>query len=151
MKILLTAIAPRRARSKSEATDRLLTDYIDRCARYTPCESQTFEDEAAFLDWLGRQSGRGPAYAVLLDSRGQQYSSEEFAGRLANVRDGATQRLVLAIGPPDGWSAAALQRANLLLSLGRITLPHQLARVVVAEQVYRGLTILAGHPYHSGH
>lgn len=151
MKILLTAIAPRRSRSKSEATDRLLSDYIERCARYTPCESQIFEDEFSFLNWLGRQSGRGAAYTVLLDSRGQQLSSEEFAGKLGDLRDRGTQRLLLAIGPADGWSAAALKGADLLFSLGRITLPHQLARVVLAEQVYRGLTILAGHPYHSGH
>lgn len=151
MRIVLTAIAPRRNRSKSEATDRLLTDYIERCSRYLPCESQIFDDESAFWDWLGRQSGRGPIYAVLLDSRGKQLSSEEFAARLGSLRDGGTQRLVLGIGPADGWSAEALQRADLLLSLGRMTLPHQLARVVLAEQVYRGLTILAGHPYHSGH
>lgn len=151
MRILFTAIAPRRNRSKSEATDRLLTDYIERCSRYLSCESQTFDDETAFLDWLNRQSGRGPAHAVLLDSRGKQFSSEEFATRLGALRDGGTQRLVLGIGPADGWSAAALQRADLLLSLGKMTLPHQLARVVLAEQVYRGLTILAGHPYHSGH
>jgi len=151
MKIALAAIAPRRNRSKSEATDRLLTDYIERCSRYVPCESQIFDDEIAFWDWLGRQSGRGPAFTVLLDSRGNQLTSEEFATRLGHLRDGGTQRLVLGIGPADGWSAAALQRADLLLSLGKMTLPHQLARVVLAEQVYRGLTILAGHPYHSGH
>lgn len=92
-----------------------------------------------------------PAVAILLDSRGQQLSSEEFAQRLGDLRDGATQRLVIAVGPADGWSATALQRASLLFSLGKITLPHQLARVIVAEQVYRALTILAGHPYHSGH
>lgn len=151
MKILLTAIAPRRIRTKSEATDRLLADYIERCGRYVPCESQTFEDEASFLDWLARQTMRLPAYAILLDSRGQQFTSEEFAARFGQVRDGGHQRVVLAVGPADGWSAAALQRASLLFSLGKITLPHQLARVVAAEQVYRALTILAGHPYHSGH
>jgi len=151
MKIILTAIAPRRARSKSEATDRLLADYIERSSRYLPCEAQIFDDEFAFLAWLSHQSGRSPVHAILLDSRGQQLSSEEFAGRLGNLRDGGTQRLVLAIGPADGWSSAALEQAGLLFSLGRITLPHQLARVVLAEQVYRGLTILAGHPYHSGH
>jgi len=151
MKIILTAIAPRRARSKSEATDRLLADYIERSSRYLPCEAQIFDDEFAFLAWLSHQSGRSPVHAILLDSRGQQLSSEEFAARLGNLRDGGTQRLVLAIGPADGWSSAALEQASLLFSLGRITLPHQLARVVLAEQVYRGLTILAGHPYHSGH
>jgi 23S rRNA (pseudouridine1915-N3)-methyltransferase len=151
MKITLAAVAPRRNRTKSEATDRLLADYIERAARYLPCDSQLFDSEADVLQWLERQSGRSPAYAVLLDSRGQQYSSEEFATHLGRIRDEGTQRLVLAIGPADGWSPAARQRANLLFSLGRITLPHQLARVVLAEQVYRALTILAGHPYHSGH
>lgn len=129
----------------------MLADYIERSARYSPCESQLFDSEQALLDWLDRHPSRTAAYAILLDSRGQQYSSEEFAGHLGRLRDDGTQRLVLAIGPADGWSAAARQRANLLLSLGRMTLPHQLARVVLAEQVYRALTILAGHPYHSGH
>ena len=58
--------------------------------------------------------------------------------------------LVLGIGPADGWSAA-LKRADLSLAFGRITLPHELAAVVAAEQIYRALTILAGHPYHTGH
>ena len=151
MKITLAAIAPRRTRSKSEATDRLLADYIERAARYIPCESQLFESEAAVLDWLDRQPGRTAAYAILLDSRGQQYTSEEFSAQLARIRDEGVQRLVMAVGPADGWSPAARQRANLLFSFGRMTLPHQLARVVLAEQVYRALTILAGHPYHSGH
>jgi len=151
MKITFAAIAPRRTRSKSEATDRLFTDYIERAGRYIPCESELFDSEAAFLGWLDRQPGRTSAYAILLDSRGQQYSSDEFAALLGRIRDEGTQRLVFAIGPADGWSAAARQRANLLFSFGRLTLPHQLARVVLAEQVYRALTILAGHPYHSGH
>ena len=151
MKITLAAIAPRRTRSKSEASDRLIADYIERATRYVPCDSELFDSEAAILDWLDRQSGRTPAYAILLDSRGQQYSSDEFAAHLGRIRDEGVQRLVLAIGPADGWSPAAHQRANLLFSFGRMTLPHRLARVVLAEQVYRALTILAGHPYHSGH
>jgi 23S rRNA (pseudouridine1915-N3)-methyltransferase len=151
MKITLAAISPRRTRSKSDAIERLLAEYIERAAHYSPCESQIFESEAAFLNWLDRQRGRTSAYAILLDNRGQQYTSEEFSAQLGRIRDEGAQRLVLAIGPADGWSAATRERANLLLSLGWITLPHQLARVVIAEQVYRALTILAGHPYHSGH
>jgi 23S rRNA (pseudouridine1915-N3)-methyltransferase len=151
MKITLAAVAPRRARSKSEASDRLIADYIERATRYVPCESELFESETAVLEWLDRQSGRTPAYAILLDSRGQQYTSDEFAAQLGRVRDEGIQRMLLAIGPADGWSPAARQRANLLFSFGRMTLPHQLARVVLAEQVYRALTILAGHPYHCGH
>jgi 23S rRNA (pseudouridine1915-N3)-methyltransferase len=151
MKMSLAAIVPRRSGLKSEATDRLLADYVERAGRYAPCESQVFESERALLEWLDRSPGRSPAQAILLDSRGQSLSSEEFAAHIGRLRDEGMQRLVLAVGPADGWSAAARQRANLLFSLGRVTLPHQLARVVAAEQVYRALTILAGHPYHSGH
>jgi 23S rRNA (pseudouridine1915-N3)-methyltransferase len=151
MKITLAAIAPRRTRSKSDATDRLLADYVERAARYVPCDSQLFDSEAEILDWLARQPGRTSAYAILLDSRGQQYTSEEFSAQIGRVRDGGTQRLVLAIGPADGWSVEARRRADLLVSFSRLTLPHQLARVVLAEQVYRALTILARHPYHTGH
>ncbi|MCU1323123.1 MAG: hypothetical protein JWM43_2772 [Acidobacteriaceae bacterium] len=151
MKITLTAILPKSSRTKAEATDRLLTDYVARTARYLSCVSQAFDTEAALLDWLDQQPGRVRAYAILLDSRGQQFTSEEFAARLGRLRDDGTQRLVLGIGPADGWSARARERADLLFSLGRLTLPHQLARVVLAEQVYRAATILVGHPYHSGH
>jgi 23S rRNA (pseudouridine1915-N3)-methyltransferase len=151
MKITLAATLPRRSRSKAEPTDRLLADYIERIAHYLPCDSQLFDNEAAVLDSIDRQPGRPAAFAILLDSRGQQLSSEEFSTRIGTLRDSGAQRLLFAIGPADGWSPAARERANLLLSLGRMTLPHQLARVVLAEQVYRALTILAGHPYHSGH
>ena len=151
MKINLAAIIPRRARTKAEATDRLLADYIERASRYTPCSSQLFDSELLLLEWLQRQSGRAPAYAVLLDSRGRVFSSEDFAAQISRLRDSGTQNLVFAVGPADGWSVSARTRANLLLSFGPMTLPHQLARVVLAEQVYRALTIIAGHPYHSGH
>jgi 23S rRNA (pseudouridine1915-N3)-methyltransferase len=62
-----------------------------------------------------------------------------------------SQELIFAIGPADGWTAAALEKAQQTLSLGRITLPHELARVVLAEQLYRAFTILNNHPYHGGH
>ena len=103
------------------------------------------------IEWLDRHQRRSPVYVILLDSRGKQLSSEEFSAELGHLRDTGVQRLMFAVGPADGWSLAGRQRAHLLLSLGRITLPHQLARVVLAEQVYRALTILAGHPYHLGH
>ena len=151
MKITLAAILPRASRSKAEATDRLLADYVTRTSRYLPCAVELFDTEAALLDWLNLQPGRVRAYAILLDSLGQQYTSEDFAARIGRLRDEGTQRLVLAVGPADGWSPKARVRADLLFSLGRLTLPHQLARVVLAEQVYRAATILAGHPYHSGH
>jgi 23S rRNA (pseudouridine1915-N3)-methyltransferase len=126
-------------------------DYVTRIGRYIPCESKVFESERDVLNWLNRQNGRAPTHVILLDSRGKQLSSEELAGMIERLRDSGTQRLVFAIGPPDGWSKVAHDRADLTLSFGRITLPHQLARVVLAEQLYRAFTILAKHPYHSGH
>jgi 23S rRNA (pseudouridine1915-N3)-methyltransferase len=151
LSVTLSAILPRSTGAKNKTFAPLLDDYTTRLARYAPTETQLLETEAAFLEWLDKQSARTPVFLVMLDSRGKQLSSEEIAETIGRVRDGGTQRIVFAIGPADGWSAAARSRANLTLSLGRITLPHQLARVVVAEQVYRAFTILAGHPYHSGH
>lgn len=151
MKITLAAVVPRRSRAKGDAAERLTADYIERSARYVPTEAQLFESETEFLVWTAGQPGRVPPFAILLDSRGQQLSSEDFATLVGRLRDEGAQRLVLAIGPADGWSQTARQRANRMLSLGPMTLPHQLARVILAEQTYRALTILAGHPYHCGH
>jgi 23S rRNA (pseudouridine1915-N3)-methyltransferase len=88
---------------------------------------------------------------VALDSRGKQFSSEELAAFVQQHLERGTQELIFAIGPADGWTAAALARAQQTLSLGKITLPHELARVVLAEQIYRAFTILNNHPYHGGH
>ena len=151
MKITLAAVVPRRSRSKADSFETLIADYVKRAARYLPTDSQLFESETELLTWLSSQPGRVTPFAVLLDSRGKQFSSEEIATTLGSLRDQGTQRLLLAVGPADGWSEQARDQSGLLLGLGRITLPHQLARVVLAEQVYRALTILAGHPYHSGH
>ncbi len=59
--------------------------------------------------------------------------------------------IVFAIGPASGWSDGARKSAQTMLSLGPMTLPHEMARLVVAEQLYRAFTIVAGHPYHTGH
>lgn len=131
--------------------DALTRMYLDRCAVYVSCDTLGFRTERAFLDWLARQSGRTQAVAILLDSRGRAMSSEAFATWLGGRRDQGAQHLVFAIGPASGWSEEARARAQLLLSLGTMTLAHALARVVLAEQVYRAFTILAGHPYHCGH
>lgn len=151
MKIALAAITPRRSRTKVEASEALTAEYLERAAHYTACESQFFPTEAALFDWLDKQAARTPAQLILLDSQGKLFTSEEFARQLGRLRDSGTQRAVFAIGPANGWSADAKARAAFLFSLGRITLPHELARVVAAEQIYRALTILAGHPYHGGH
>ena len=116
-----------------------------------PLESLNFPSETSLLASARRQTGRSSAVVVLCDSTGDQVTSEGLAELVRSQRDSAVQRLMFGIGPADGWSQAALAQAGKIISFGRITLPHELARVVLAEQVYRALTILAGHPYHKGH
>jgi 23S rRNA (pseudouridine1915-N3)-methyltransferase len=129
----------------------LTAQYLERCSNFLPCKDQAFKTEDAFLTWLDRQNARTPAVPVLLDSRGRPMTSEFFAAWLAAHRQDGFQHIVFAIGPASGWSPAALPRAKVLLSLGSFTLAHALARLVLAEQLYRACTILTGHPYHTGH
>jgi 23S rRNA (pseudouridine1915-N3)-methyltransferase len=153
MHLTLAHIGPRPASTNKskDAFDGLTQVYLDRCSVFAKCQSQAFRSEEELLQWLARQQGRTPAVAVLLDSRGRQMTSEAFAAWLGARRDQGAQHIVFAVGPADGWSAAAQQKAQLKLSLGSMTMAHALARLVVAEQLYRAFTILTGHPYHSGH
>ena len=100
---------------------------------------------------MARQKGRTPAWLVLMDSRGEAWSSEGFAAWLGARRDSGQQKIVFAVGPANGWSRPAQNQAQTMVSLGPMTLPHELARLVLAEQLYRAFTILAAHPYHLGH
>jgi 23S rRNA (pseudouridine1915-N3)-methyltransferase len=85
---------------------------------------------------------------VALDVAGKSMTSEAFAKWIAARRDGGARTLAFLVGGPDGHGPEALAAATLKLSLGSLTLPHGLARIVLAEQLYRAATILAGHPYH---
>ena len=149
MRLTLAHIGARS--SARDEFDHLTSRYLQRSSVFLPCEASSFRFEDAFLEWLERRQGRMPTLVVLLDTRGRQLTSEAFASWISARRDEGTQHLVFAIGPADGWSDAAKRRGQLLLSLGPLTLPHLLARLVLAEQIYRALTILAGHPYHCGH
>jgi len=88
------------------------------------------------------------AVRVVLDERGQSLSSEAFASRLGAWRDAGTADLAFLIGGADGHDPALRARAALALSFGAMTWPHQIVRLLLAEQLYRAATILAGHPYH---
>ena len=149
MQIVLANVGPKP--SSKDAFDGLSTMYLDRCSAFARCQSQSFRSEEALFEWMDRQQRRAPAINVLLDTRGRPMSSEAFAEWLGRQRDNGAQQIVFAIGPADGWSEDARKRATLLLSLGSFTLAHALARLVLAEQLYRAFTILSGHPYHSGH
>jgi len=88
------------------------------------------------------------AALVVLDERGEGLTSAEFAALIGRLRDAGQRDLALLIGGPDGLAQSIKQKARYVLSFGPMTLPHQLVRVLVAEQLYRVATILAGHPYH---
>lgn len=100
-------------------------------------------EEAASLD-----AHRGDAALFLLDERGKNLTSEEISRRIGDLRDNGRKHLVFAIGGPDGHDESSRNTADLILSFGAQTWPHQLARVMLAEQLYRVATILSGHPYH---
>jgi len=131
--------------------DALTQMYVERCAAFVLCQVIAFRSEDAVFEWMERRQGRTAPKAVLLDSRGRSMTSEIFAAWLGARRDEGSQHVLFAIGPASGWSEASLRRASLVLSLGPMTLAHALARLVLAEQLYRALTILSGHPYHTGH
>lgn len=138
-------------KTKDPSIQALTNEYLKRISRYVEVEGLALPDERALLKF-GEKAGTRPAHAlVLFDSRGKQLSSEEFAQFLQNHLDRNPQPLVLAIGPADGFQESCRKSATTILSFGKITLPHELARVVLLEQVYRAFTILKGHPYHSGH
>ncbi|MEM1364506.1 MAG: 23S rRNA (pseudouridine(1915)-N(3))-methyltransferase RlmH [Pseudomonadota bacterium] len=85
---------------------------------------------------------------IALDERGEDISSRKLAAIVRTNLDGGTPNLAVALGGPDGHGPALLARANHVLRFGRMTWPHQLARVMATEQLYRATTILTGHPYH---
>jgi 23S rRNA (pseudouridine1915-N3)-methyltransferase len=106
-------------------------------------EQRRKEEAAALL-----QLTRAAETLIALDGAGKSLSSEGLAELVRSVRDAGSKSLALVIGGPDGLATDLLARASHKVSFGPITLPHQLARIVLAEQLYRAATILTGHPYH---
>lgn len=88
------------------------------------------------------------AHVIACDEHGKAMGSRDFAARLGRLRDDGQRRLALVIGGADGLDASVLERADALLAFGPQTWPHALARAMLAEQVYRAVTILGGSPYH---
>jgi 23S rRNA (pseudouridine1915-N3)-methyltransferase len=146
-------------KTKEEAIQALTEEYLKRISRYAQVEGIAMRDEAALLEMCGRSGAKSSAKSkgfakstlMLMDSRGKEFSSEGFAKFLGDYQDRNPLPLVLAVGGTDGFSGETRSAAQQMISLGKMTLPHELARVVLLEQVYRAFTILKGHPYHSGH
>ena len=154
MRLHLCAVG--RLRSGPERA--LIDDYVQRFDRtgralgLGPFSEHEIEDKkgggmAAEAVLLGRAVPDGALMAVL-DERGQVMSSPEFAGQLARWRDGGRQDVAFVIGGADGIDPSLRGRADFALSFGRMVWPHMLVRVMLAEQLYRAASILAGSPYH---
>lgn len=121
----------------------LVDDYRKRLRRFTPIECSELKQPAA----LDRMKHEPTAVWVLLDAGGRQFRSDELARWLGRLRDGGTREVIFLCGDAEGFPVAWRERAQERLSLGPLTMSHELARVVLAEQLYRAFALLAGHPY----
>jgi 23S rRNA (pseudouridine1915-N3)-methyltransferase len=122
----------------------LLDDYTRRIGRHAPIEITEIRDESAALKRLDADRA---ASVVLLDAAGKNLDSNALAKWLAELRDRATRELIFLCGDAEGFPETLRRRANHKLSLSAMTFSHELARVMLAEQLYRAFTILAGTPY----
>jgi 23S rRNA (pseudouridine1915-N3)-methyltransferase len=158
MKISIHAVGRMKAGPERELAAR----YFDRFAKSGPPLGLDFsgvtevaESRAANADERMREESQhllsftGDKTAlILLDERGKNLTSPQFAERLGLLRDDGARMAVFAIGGPDGHDSRLRDKAALVWSLGTLTWPHQMVRIMLAEQLYRAATILAGHPYH---
>lgn len=149
MKLRVTWIQAKPGKDKFAGVHALTEEYVKRISRYSSLETKELPSETALFKDLS--ASKTKPVLVILDSRGKQMSSEEFAKFIDGHQQRGTQGLWFAVGGADGLSKEARNAAATELSLGKMTLPHELARVVLLEQIYRAFTILKGHPYHTGH
>ena len=122
----------------------VLDDYVKRISRWCPIEITEVRDGAAALKKL--EADRA-ATGVLLDAAGKNLDSSALAKWLAELRDRGTRELVLLCGDADGFPDLLRERVHQKLSLSSMTFSHELARVMLAEQLYRAFAILSGSPY----
>jgi 23S rRNA (pseudouridine1915-N3)-methyltransferase len=132
-------------KTRREEARALLDDYIARIRHYSDIEVTESRDAGpAALRKLKLDSS---ATIVLLDAAGKQFTSQQFARWLGDLRDRGTRDLVFLCGDAEGFPADLRAGAKQKISLSTLTMPHEFARVVLAEQIYRAFAILAGHPY----
>jgi len=156
MRLLLVAVG----RSKAGPEADLAARYQDRAAKagralgFRALDTVTL-DESRLPDPDGRKADEAAAIRraragrlVLLDERGRSLGSADFAALLGGWKDSGEAAATLVIGGPDGLDPSLRREADLVLSFGAMTWPHQLVRIMAMEQLYRAVTILSGHPYH---
>lgn len=135
-------------KTKEPAIESLTGEYLKRISRYAKVDVIAIRKEGDLLEKVGKEE---KSTLALLDSRGKEYTSEQFARWLSDYQDRNPLPLVFAIGDANGFNLETKSAAKHVISLGKMTLAHELARVVLLEQIYRAFTILKGHPYHTAH
>jgi 23S rRNA (pseudouridine1915-N3)-methyltransferase len=128
-------------KARDAEANRIAADFIGRCARYAPCEMREIRPDR-FDPWSRHPAAR----KVLLDPAGREMDSGQFTTQVEKAEMEGRDLLFL-VGGADGLPPAWRDRADLLISLSRMTFPHELARAMLAEQIYRAFTTLRGHPY----
>lgn len=147
MKIVVAWIG----KTRDPAIQSLTSEYLKRLTHYAPIEALALSGEAALLKLVNPKGPRNRGKLILLDTNGKQFTSEEFADFLGDQRSRSPDPLVFALGPADGFSKQVRGAAAQVVSFGKMTMAHEVARIVFLEQLYRAFTILKGHPYHLGH
>ena len=143
MKLALVAVG----KLKEAWVQEGCAEYAKRVRGKLPLDVVEVKDDAELIRKIPpKDYGRYKLWA--LDERGKELSSEELAASLKQAMNGGEQGIALVIGGADGLPRDLVARANFTWSLGRLTLPHRLARLIVLEQLYRALSILRGEPYH---
>ena len=143
-------------KTKDRHCAALVADYLERIKRFTQVEvselkERNGEDQSRILAYEESKlldAVKSDDFVVLMDERGQEKTSQEFSKFIAERQQAGTKRLAFVIGGFAGVNDGVRQHANLQLSLSRMTTTHELARVILAEQIYRAFSILAGLPYH---
>jgi 23S rRNA (pseudouridine1915-N3)-methyltransferase len=132
-------------KTRREEMRALLDDYARRIRHYAEIEITELREGAPAA--LRKLKIEPSATVVLLDAAGKQFTSQQFARWLGDLRDRGTREIVFLCGGAEGFPAELRSRAAQSISLSTLTMPHEFARVVLAEQIYRAFAILAGHPY----
>ncbi|MDE1154587.1 MAG: 23S rRNA (pseudouridine(1915)-N(3))-methyltransferase RlmH [Acidobacteriaceae bacterium] len=133
---------------KGEPARALVQQYMERASKLFRTQLVEFASEEAFLSYVSKRATKPGFFLLKADSRGKLYSSEELSELISDQAIRACSEFVLAIGPAEGWMSSTSIQPSHQLSFGRITLPHELAAAIAAEQIYRALCIQMNHPYH---
>jgi 23S rRNA (pseudouridine1915-N3)-methyltransferase len=155
MKIVLLQTGKTTERYISEGVE----EYAGRIRKYNPFEIITLADirNTKSMPVAEQKAREGKKilesvgtddFIIVLDEKGKEFSTAEFAGQLEKIFLQSRKRIIFVIGGPYGFSAEVYERANMKISLSRLTFTHQMVRLLFAEQLYRIFTVIKGDPYH---